>query len=105
MSSVQLDDEVPFWKNPTLILTVIPAILGVLRIFGFISEDQVSSVNDLVKNLVENAFLFGTSIVALIQWFKQDTAVKVEKMAMKREEVRLQTEQLRVEQLRMNLKA
>jgi hypothetical protein len=96
MSSVQLDDEKPFWQNPALILAVVPALLGVLRIFGVISEDQVGTVNELIRNLVENGLLFTTSIVAIVHWFKQDTTIKVEKLAMKRE--------LMVQQLRMGLK-
>lgn len=103
MSSVQLDEGKPFWQNPALLAWVVPVILGSLRIFGVVGEDQVDTVNQLIQSVLDSAVLFGTAAVALWQWFKQETAVKVEKLALHREELKLEREQLQVEQIRMKM--
>lgn len=105
MSSVQVDDTKPWWQNTGLLMTLVPAIVGLLKIFGFVGADNTDTVNELIKNLVETGVLFGAAIMAGVQWFKQQTTVTLEKMSLQKEELKLQTEQLRAENLRMSLRA
>lgn len=102
MSSFQelpADDSKPFWSDPTFLLAAVPTILSVLVVLGYIPKEQVDTVNGLISDTVRNGFLFGTSAVALLKYFKKEEVITTTRMTLRHEYMR---EQLRVrEELRV----
>lgn len=95
MSSVLVEDK-PFWKSPAAFVTLGVLVVGALKALGIVDDASADSVNDLVKSAIESAFLFGTAIIGLIHLFKKETAVEVEKMAIRREMLVQDTLKLRL---------